>query len=92
MDNLKNISDKMERNNETTLEIVMEGVRGLVYRQDRNTEPEYIIIFCSSNQYEINVGIEKCLHTLHVLSGLSFILFIYRLLTIKISHRYSIPG
>lgn len=59
MDNLENIADKMERNNQTTIAIIEEGVKGLVYRQNRNTEPRDVIVFSSSDQNDITVSVEK---------------------------------
>ncbi|KAI7805019.1 putative G-protein coupled receptor 126-like [Triplophysa rosa] len=55
MDNLENIADKMERNNQSIKPIVMGGVKGLVYRQDRSTEPKDVTMFSSSDQDEISV-------------------------------------
>ncbi|KAI7805022.1 putative G-protein coupled receptor 126-like, partial [Triplophysa rosa] len=55
MSGFETIVDEMEKNNESTEEIVMEVVKGLVYRQDRNTEPKDVTMFSSSDQDEISV-------------------------------------
>ncbi|XP_056624081.1 adhesion G-protein coupled receptor G2-like isoform X2 [Triplophysa dalaica] len=65
MNGFETIVDEMEKNKEITEEIVMEGVRGLVYRPDRNTEPKDVIMFSSSDQDEINVTDDQNITPIH---------------------------
>lgn len=86
MDNLKNIANEMEKNNQTTKPVTKDGVKGVLYIQDRSTEPRDVIMFSSLDQNEINVGIEKHSNTVPLMCDLSLISsFIYRLLRLKTS-------
>lgn len=76
MGGLQTIVEEMEKNNENTEEIIMEGVKGLVYRQDRNTEPKDVTVFYSPDQDEMNVSVDKLLFfTILLLCDFSLILF-----------------
>ncbi|KAA0711609.1 Adhesion G-protein coupled receptor G6 [Triplophysa tibetana] len=59
MDDLKNIANEMKKNNQTTKAVRKDGVKGVLYIQDRSKDP-IDIMFSSSDQNEINTGEVSC--------------------------------